>query len=154
MIRGYGISVLEGETIHFEANGQLITISGVDDPDGGAEQFEMQLKACSECIQENVFSILLSHRPEYIDHYRSYGFDWTHAHGGQWRVPGILNGLWAPNQGLFPNYAGSLYDFGATQFIVSRGLAKESTIVPRQVRDKQRKLCSGNDKESNNDTTK
>ena len=26
-----------------------------------------------------------------------------HAHGGQWRLPGLLNGLFAPDQGLFPH---------------------------------------------------
>ena len=41
-----------------------------------------------------------------------------HAHGGQWRIPGILNGLWAPNQGLFPAYAGGRYAQGGTVMIV------------------------------------
>ena len=38
---------------------------------------------------------------------------------------------YAPNQGLFPQYAGGRYDFGAQVFLVSRGLARESTRVPR-----------------------
>ena len=54
-----------------------------------------------------------------------------HAHGGQWRIPGLLNGLLAPGQGLFPDYAGGCYDFGNAALIVSRGLARESTRVPR-----------------------
>jgi len=47
---------------------------------------------------------LLSHRPELIESYEKYGFDLIlsgHAHGGQWRIPGVLNGLLAPNQGFF-----------------------------------------------------
>ena len=52
--------------------------------------------------------------------------------GGQWRIPGLINGLIAPNQGLFPKYAGGMYDLGGgTAMIVSRGLARESTRVPR-----------------------
>ena len=54
-----------------------------------------------------------------------------HAHGGQWRIPGILNGLYAPDQGLFPAYAGGRYEMNGATFIVSRGLARESTLAPR-----------------------
>ena len=38
------------------------------------------------------------------------------------RIPFIINGLYAPNQGLFPEYAGGLYDLGETDMVVSRGL--------------------------------
>ena len=44
---------------------------------------------------------------------------------------GALNGLYAPNQGLFPAYAGGRYEQNGTVMIVSRGLARESTRVPR-----------------------
>ena len=80
------------------------------------------------------FSVLLAHRPERIEDYLQYPFDLIvsgHAHGGQWRIPGILNGLLAPNQGFFPPYAGGQYDFADTTLIVSRGLARESTRIPR-----------------------
>ena len=78
--------------------------------------------------------MLLTHRPELIDKYNEYNFDLIlsgHAHGGQWRIPFILNGLIAPNQGLLPKYTGGLYKFGNNNMIVSRGLARESTIIPR-----------------------
>ena len=54
-----------------------------------------------------------------------------HAHGGQWRLPGLPGGLLAPDEGLFPKYSGGRYDMGGTVLIVSRGLARESTRVPR-----------------------
>ncbi|MDO4733224.1 MAG: metallophosphoesterase, partial [Bacillota bacterium] len=72
-------------------------------------------------------SILLSHRPECTAFYESSGFDLElsgHAHGGQLRIPGLLNGLYAPNQGFFPKYAGGLYQLGKTSLLVSRGLCK------------------------------
>ncbi len=78
--------------------------------------------------------MLLVHRPENYADYRKYAFDLVlcgHAHGGQWRIPGILNGLYAPSQGLFPKYAGGYYNEESVPMIVSRGLARESTIVPR-----------------------
>ena len=134
MIEGYGIPVLEGESVSFAANGEYITICGVDDPDIGVEQFEQQLQNCQEHLEPEQFSILLAHRPERIDRYCQGGFDLVlsgHAHGGQWRIPGVLNGLLAPNQGLFPQYAGGMYELEKTHMIVSRGLARESTRVPR-----------------------
>lgn len=81
-----------------------------------------------------MYTILLTHRPERLDVYCQYGFDLVlagHAHGGQWRIPGIVNGLWAPNQRLFPAYAGGRYEQNGTTMIVSRGLARESTWLPR-----------------------
>lgn len=78
------------------------------------------------------FVILLSHRPEYAEYYGSLGFDLTlcgHAHGGQVRIPFLLNGLYAPNQGWFPPYAGGRYDFAGGSVIVSRGLMRDD--LPR-----------------------
>ena len=46
-------------------------------------------------------------------------------------MPGLINGLYAPHQGFFPKYAGGEYRFDNTIMIVSRGLARESTRVPR-----------------------
>lgn len=35
----------------------------------------------------------------------------------------LVNGLFAPDQGLLPKYAGGLYSFGDMTMIVSRGLS-------------------------------
>ena len=134
MIRGYGVFVLEGDCIPLEIRGQTINICGVDDPYVGKAKFEQQLKDCASSMDANNFSLLLTHRPELILDYARYNYDLIlagHAHGGQWIVPGVINGLYAPNQGIFPKYAGGLYKFENTSMVVSRGLAKESTRVPR-----------------------
>ncbi|TLD97304.1 hypothetical protein LS71_000675 [Helicobacter jaachi] len=58
------------------------------------------------------FSILLSHHPESIALFRALGVNLIlsgHTHGGQVRIPFLLNGLYAPNQGLFPTYSGGIY---------------------------------------------
>ena len=83
---------------------------------------------------KNSFNILLIHRPEHFEHYVDLGFDLVlcgHAHGGQWRIPGLINGLYSSGEGLFPKYAGGFYEKEGTTMIVSRGLAKESTPLPR-----------------------
>lgn len=62
--------------------------------------------------------ILLAHRPEYIGDYAQYGFDLIfsgHAHGGQWIIPGKINGVYAVGQGFFPKYAGGLYEIARRQ---------------------------------------
>ena len=56
-----------------------------------------------------------------------------HAHGGQVRIPYLLNsGLFAPDQGFFPKYTTGIHELNSrTSLLISRGLAKESTRVPR-----------------------
>ncbi|MBR5533942.1 MAG: metallophosphoesterase [Ruminiclostridium sp.] len=135
-LRSAGATVLEGDCISLLLNGQTIQICGVDDPEGvGQDTMDLQLAQAAVQADPDLFTILLSHRPELIDQYRSYGvFDLIlsgHAHGGQWRIPGLLNGLLAPNQGFFPQYAGGRYDFPDCTFLVSRGLARETTRIPR-----------------------
>ena len=135
-IRSAGAVVLEGDCASLTLDGQTIQICGADDPEGvGLDVMDRQLAQSAAQVNPDLFTILLSHRPERIDQYRSYGvFDLIlsgHAHGGQWRIPGLLNGLLAPNQGFFPKYAGGRYDFPDCTFLVSRGLARESTSIPR-----------------------
>jgi predicted MPP superfamily phosphohydrolase len=134
LIEGYGITVLEGDCAAVMVNGQKLNICGIDDPSVGFDVFLDQLQSVGASVDGETFSLLLTHRPEYINQYLNYDFDLIlagHTHGGQWRIPGILNGLYAPNQGWFPPYAGGQYAFEHTDLIVSRGLAKESTRIPR-----------------------
>ena len=139
-----GIVRLSGAAAAVEAGGSRITVCGVDDPyawtssagfvEHAKGSFPEQVAQVAEQAADGVYTILLTHRPELLDVYSRYDFDLVlagHAHGGQWRIPFILNGLWAPNQGLFPAYAGGRYAQNGTAMIVSRGLARESTRVPR-----------------------
>ncbi|MBQ8782511.1 MAG: metallophosphoesterase [Clostridia bacterium] len=138
MISSYGVTILSGESVDVKIGSQTITLGGVDDPVGlysdseaylpkeeAPQRWKDQLQSvCGQNSGED-FSILLSHRPEQTELYSKSGFDLVvsgHAHGGQVRVPFIVNGVYAPNQGLFPEYAGGLYDLGETDLIVSRGL--------------------------------
>lgn len=129
MFRSYGVNVMEGDSEIFETSGQAIRISGADN----SLPF-MQLSACYKNAGDGIFTVFMSHRPDLVDLYSGRGFDLVvcgHAHGGQVRIPGILNGLYAPNQGMFPKYAGGRYRLadGKTEMIVSRGLCKNS--LPR-----------------------
>lgn len=146
LLEKYGVRILKAEADTVSLNGETMVIAGVDDPDKAlafkrrrgqtesAGTLQEELSALDASLDEAHFSVLLSHRPELFPLYRDTDFDLVvsgHAHGGQWRIPGILNGLYAPHQGFFPKYAGGRYDENGTTMIVSRGLARESTIVPR-----------------------
>lgn len=140
----HGVVWLSAEMDIVTVNGESINICGVDDPDStmiastnkyqDTLSFDEQIEKVRSFANNGNYTILLSHRPEYIDKYVVAGFDLVlcgHAHGGQWRIPGLINGLYAPDQGWFPKYAGGLYIKENTTMIVSRGLAKESTRIPR-----------------------
>lgn len=134
VFRSYGVRVLEGENETVSINNQTVTVCGADDPEIGETTFNGQLESAFEGIGKGSYTILLSHRPERIAEYSVYDCDLVlsgHAHGGQWRIPLILNGLYAPNQGFFPKYAGGLYEYKQTLMIVSRGLSTYSTRIPR-----------------------
>lgn len=133
-IRSLGVTVLEGESITLSIRGQKINVCGIDDAEIGERNMHKQLNSAVEEAETGNYILLLAHRPEYIRDYLQYGFDFIltgHAHGGQWRLPWTKNGLVAPDQGLFPKYSGGDYIFNDTLFVVSRGLARESTIIPR-----------------------
>lgn len=135
ILEKYNVKILSGTVDTIEINNNTINICGVDDPaNRSGIGFKAQLKQTDKLSQNGNYTILLSHRPEYFELYTDHNFDLVlsgHAHGGQWRIPGILNGLYAPDQGLFPEYAGGKYQREDTVMIVSRGLARESTSIPR-----------------------
>lgn len=128
------IRSLEGEGEELVIRKNRFLICGIDDPTNGEEHYLEQLNEVGQLEKRNCYKILLSHRPERIEEYLEYDFDLIlsgHAHGGQFRIPGILNGIFAPNQGFFPKYAGGRYSFDNREFLVSRGLSRESTRIPR-----------------------
>ena len=139
IFQSYNVPVLEGSFDTIDVRGQKLNICGISDPDclkytDKNYSITEQLKDAAVASENGNYTILLAHRPELIDSYLNYDFDLIlagHAHGGQWRLPGIINGLFAPNQGFFPRYAGGKYRFDDSYMIVSRGLARESTRIPR-----------------------
>ncbi len=134
IVRRFNIEVLEGTTLHWEKNGQRFDLSGIDDKEKMNPEWQEQLEKAAGSRRKNTFSVLLTHRPEEIALYADHRYDLVlagHAHGGQWRLPFLCNGLFAPDQGFFPRYAGGHYKIEETDLVVSRGLAKESTRVPR-----------------------
>jgi len=141
MIESCGITVISNQHMTITVNGIPLCLSGVDDPfvfdytDDpellalGSEQALLQDRFSD--MDNSTYNILLAHRPELIDEYLPYDFDLIlsgHTHGGQVRLPFLVNGLWAPDQDWFPEYGGGRYDFGNQSMIVSRGCGVEAKL--------------------------
>lgn len=132
-----GVTVLRMSSGVLTVRGQRIALCGIPDPYemvfSGAPDTEEQIRQAMENVDSADFTVLLAHRPELLAKYAQFPFDLVvsgHAHGGQVRIPGVLNGLYAPNQGWFPKLAGGAYTQDGTTLIVSRGLAVR-TRLPR-----------------------
>lgn len=131
LIRSYGITVLD-ETSGVQTIGGEIRLFGLDDPLFYEDTEEYRTHLHNLETTDSGFDLLLAHRPEFFEDYRSAGVDLVvcgHAHGGQVRIPFLLNGLLAPGQGYFPEYAGGLYETDNGTMMVSRGLMKNE--IPR-----------------------
>ena len=134
-----GIPVLHGKYTDITVNGQKVRVHGIVNV-GTFDGKSSQIGRCYEAIAPDAYNILLAHEPQELRditfesaNHGGKSFDLVlsgHAHGGQWRLPYILEqGLYAPDQGLFPDFtSGQRTEYGTTQ-IVSRGLARNLNMI-------------------------
>ncbi|MDR2193817.1 MAG: metallophosphoesterase [Treponema sp.] len=135
ILSSYNVIILSDTYVVLTVRGTEILLAGIEDPakkkyeDKTYNQTRVMERTFSalDAVYPAAYKILIAHRPERIKQYKQFPFDLIvsgHAHGGQWRIPHIAeNGLYAPNQGFFPKYAGGLYEHGTLTHIVSRGLS-------------------------------
>ena len=143
-LRDCGVTILENEAAELKRDDKSITLMGVLDPifnvgktDEAGNILEDERTVMEGQLKDldslNRFTILLSHRPEMLDVYAEAGMDLVftgHAHGGQWRLPG-LGGIIAPGQGFFPEYTEGSHTEGDTTMYVSRGLG--NSLMPIRI---------------------
>lgn len=118
-----GVQVMPNTSTIIEQDGERLAIAGIEDPLMNRKTSEM-LDIALEGVPEDMLTLLLAHRPEVFHEYVQYDMDLVfsgHAHGGQFRIPGV-GGLVAPGQGMFPKYTAGVYKEENTQMVVSRGL--------------------------------
>ena len=130
-VRGTDVQMLIGDHSDISIKGQKIRIYGIIDKNYGGD-----LDKIKGTLDDSFYNILIAHQPEQIDDYLDTGdvkFDLIlsgHAHGGQWRIPNLLDqGLYAPDQGLFPDYTCGIYHYGDTVHVISKGLAKPARMI-------------------------
>ena len=131
-IRKIGVTILENTYETIFINGDEIILAGIMDPSERKAKAKTTNvinkleKTGLASLESDLFTILLTHRPEYFDLYEQYPLDLVlagHAHGGQVRIPFLVNGLYAPDQGYKPDHAGGYYTQETYEMIVSRGLS-------------------------------
>lgn len=122
-----GVHILRGDAVQMGAGADSFRLLGVDCNQAKDEVLRNLMKD----RPENELNILVSHKPNFADNYETSGVDLVvcgHAHGGQFRLPGI-GGLYAPEQGILPKYTAGLYKLGKTTMAVSRGAGNSSFPV-------------------------
>jgi len=128
-----GVTVLKNESRQLEINGTTINMAGIEDPYFLMNKNSSIENELSKIPASDGLNILLSHRPEYFDAYAQSGYDIVltgHAHGGQIRLP-LIGGMYAPDQGLFPEYDAGVYESGDMNMAVSRGLG--NSVLPLRI---------------------
>ena len=127
------VFVLENELITIKRDGEQINIIGVLDPifsnatqSNKAQKMRININKIE--YDDDLFTILLSHRPELINVYSDYDIDLVfsgHAHGGQIRVP-FVGGLYAPGQGKLPKLTSGIHKDDDTTMVISRGIGNST----------------------------
>ncbi|ATP38707.1 phosphoesterase [Solibacillus sp. R5-41] len=127
-----GVHVLPNDAVVIERDGERIAIAGIEDPLMGRSVGSM-IDQAMENVDDELFTMLLSHRPEQFETYVEKEMDYVftgHAHGGQIRVP-FIGGLVAPSQGLLPKYTAGIFEEKNTTMVISRGLG--NSIFPYRI---------------------
>ena len=138
LLRDCGVHVLRNRTHLVRMGHANVVLAGLDDYyrtelDEGYSDQDAREHLAAEVNELPGFRILMVHRPERILWDNPFAVDLIvsgHAHGGQWRIPKILNGFYAPGQGFFPKFAGGCFDRGDHHLVVGRGLSNP-TFLPR-----------------------
>ncbi|MBN2850742.1 MAG: metallophosphoesterase [Erysipelotrichaceae bacterium] len=132
-----GVTILHDKRIALKRGGSSIDLLGLSEPIFGlAYEGTSDLRETLRRLTETTttFTILLSHHSENLDIIADYQIDLVfsgHAHGGQVRIPFLMDGLIAPDQGFFPKFTSGIYQDRNTKEIVSRGLG--NSILPFRV---------------------
>lgn len=114
-----GVTVLNDEEVVLHHNEAQIALAGHKWGKGDY---------VGELTDFDGYRILLSHRPECFTDYVAGEYDLVlagHAHGGQFRLP-FVGGLYAPGQGILPDYDSGIHREGRTDMVVSRGIGNSS----------------------------
>lgn len=130
-IQNAGAIILRNEKIFLKNNNESINLIGLDDPAFYTpyENFNEMKKKIDEKLKilatdKTKFTILITHRPEYIETYSKNNVDLVftgHAHGGQIRLP-FVGGIIAPGQGFLPKYTNGVNKSNGTNMVISRGI--------------------------------
>lgn len=121
-LMGLGVTVLEDSSVFIEKEGQQICIAGL------REHLSVSDQHINTILQDQTYSILLSHRPDHAAAFSASNADLVlcgHTHGGQLRLP-FIGAVYTPGEGLFPQYDSGYFSFDDSAMIISQGLGNSS----------------------------
>lgn len=126
-----GVTVLSDSCIQLADGFNLI---GLDDNNLNSDILGTMTNA-------DTFDLVLAHEPQRIKKYAGNGADLVlsgHAHGGQFRLP-FIGAVYAPDQGLNPEYTEGLINYNDTDMIISRGLG--NSVFPFRIFNDPEIVC-------------
>ncbi len=137
IVTSNGVRVLDNQVEWLVRSDARLLIAGLEDN----SRYSPEVYAVS-ANESDTAMLLLAHRPElfanYADDNHSLQPDLVfsgHAHGGQFRIPLLNQGIVAPNQGLLPSFTAGLYrSDNGVQMMVSRGLG--NSIIPVRIHNR------------------
>lgn len=140
-LRQLGVQVLSDEAVIITSGkNEEIAIGGIEDPLSSTledtDAVQSSIRRTFSNLPSEMFKVLLSHRPEQFDVYAKNQVEVTfsgHAHGGQFRIPGI-GGLLSPGQGWFPKLTSGVHEKDGSQLVISRGLG--NSLMPIRLLNK------------------
>lgn len=113
-----GVQIVHNNAVTVQVAGQSLRVGGL-----------YTAEYLYELDDDGSLDILLCHFPHKLDVFAAYGVPVTfcgHTHGGQFRIPFLDIAIYAPKQGLFPQYTAGVYERGGSYMVVSRGLGNSS----------------------------
>lgn len=134
-----GVVYLKDEIVHLKSeSGETISLIGLADDSLLSPKLEEIMRG----EPEEGLSVLLAHEPQFINFYAETGVDIVfsgHAHGGQFRIPFLHRGLYAPDQGLFPTLTEGSVTRDSTTMYISRGLG--NSAFPQRLMNRPEIVC-------------
>ncbi|MBR3969634.1 MAG: metallophosphoesterase [Ruminococcus sp.] len=121
-----GVKCLTDESVDIEKNGGSFVLSGFDD------ESLVNIEYNCPKLAADKLNVVLAHEPQLIEDYSNHGnIDLVltgHAHGGQFRLL-FIGAVYAPDQGINPEYTEGMHKMGDTSMIVSRGIGNSALPV-------------------------
>lgn len=141
ILKANNVEVVDNKIKMYTKNNETILIAGLSD-DNEFNFNKLNFNEFNDNKKIKDFPmILLAHRPELFYSYSSSSNIKSpdivfsgHAHGGQFRIPIINQGIVAPNQGFFPKYTSGIYSNNDVNMVVSRGLGR--SIIPVRINNR------------------
>lgn len=128
------VQFLVNEKQYLERDGARIALYGLDLAAEYYRRFTLQpmeedyLHSILGDVNEEEYSIMIGHNPDYFPRYAQWGADLVlagHIHGGLVRLP-IIGGLLSPMVRFFPKYDKGRYHIGQSEMILSGGLGNHT----------------------------